>query len=362
MRNAIQEDISLARLTTFGIGGPARFFVEASTEDELIEAIDFARSDSMPFMILGGGSNLLVADAGFSGLVIRVAIDGITWEDGDRHVAVRAGAGCDWDRFVADCVERGLYGLECLSGIPGRVGGTPVQNVGAYGQEVSDVISRVRVYDLDENAVQDLPAAECQFAYRSSVFNSTAHGRYVVLAVEYRLRRNGEPDISYPDLARVFKDASVTDLKDVRDAVLRVRLGKAMLLVEGDPDCRSAGSFFRNPLLSTDQLADVETRAANAGCDNVPRYDTRNGSKVPAAWLVEQSGFPKGTVRGPVGLSTRHALAVINRGGATAADVVEFAGEIQRGVEARFGVRLKTEPAFVGFPDDVVRRFGAVVG
>lgn len=358
MRSRVQENIPLAPLTTLGIGGPARYLVEVSDEGDIGAAVGFARSRSLPVMVLGAGSNLLVSDDGFAGLAIRVVLDGVRF-DGAR---LRAGAGVDWDGLVADCVRRRLYGVECLSGIPGLVGGTPIQNVGAYGQEVSEVISSVRVYDLADDTLRELPAPECGFGYRISRFNTGDRGRYVVLGVEYLLKDAGEPCLSYPDLVRHFGKRSAPTLGEVRHAVLMIRRGKAMLLVDGDPDCRSAGSFFRNPVLTTTEFIELEERRSLAGIEApVPAYRTGDSVKVPAAWLVEQAGFPKGTTDGPVGLSTRHALALVNRGKAEATDVLRFAGAIRHGVEDRFGVRLRTEPAFVGFSDEVVASFGAVV-
>lgn len=348
----------MAGLTTLGIGGPAKYLVEVSDEEGLGEAVAMARTRSLPILILGGGSNLLVSDDGFPGLAIRMRISGVRW-DGPR---VSAGAGVVWDTLVADAVGRGFFGIECLSGIPGSVGGTPVQNVGAYGQEVSQVISSVRVYDLYNDAFRDLAAEDCGFAYRTSVFNSTHRGRYVVLAVEYTLRTDARLCLTYPDLGREFSEGRKPALKEVREAVMAIRRGKAMLLVDGDPDCRSAGSFFRNAVLTLSGFDALEARCREAGLDApVPAYRSGDKVKVPAAWLVERAGFGKGTVDGPVGLSSRHALALINRGGAQATDVVRFAGAIRDEVEDRFGVGLRTEPAFVGFPGEVVSRFGAVV-
>jgi len=364
VRNVIQENVPLAPLTTLGIGGPARYFFRASTERSVVEAIGFARSRSLPMMILGGGSNLLVSDDGFPGLVLSVALKGVTRAETDGGVRVRAGAGVDWDALVADCVGCGLYGVECLSGIPGWVGGTPIQNVGAYGQEVADVISGVRVFDLGEGAIAELPTSACGFAYRTSLFNTTARGRYVVLAVDYFLETTGQPGTSYPDLRRFFEGRSAPPgLTEVREAVRAIRRQKAMLLVDGDPDRRSAGSFFRNPVVSASDFGRMEEQAQRFGASTpVPRYTVDAGVKVPAAWLIEQSGFPRGTTEGAVGLSSKHALALVNRGGATAEDVLRFAARIQQAVEDAFGVRLRTEPAFVGFPEEVTERFGAVVG
>ncbi len=354
----VQENICLAPLTTLGIGGPARYFVEAISEDDVLGALEFASVAELPLVVLGGGSNLLVSDSGFEGLVLRVSIGGASFSETDDGTTVVAGAGVDWDTMVSRCVARGLGGIECLSGIPGWVGGTPVQNVGAYGQDVSDAISHVRAYDRTAARIVDMSPDECGFSYRTSVFNSTARGRYIILGVTYVLDKQTAPAIDYPDLDRVFAGRNtLPTVAEVRGAVLDIRRSKAMLLVDGDPDCRSAGSFFKNPVVDA---ADAERADAAAG-QKVPRFPARaDRVKLPAAWLIERAGFPRGTTRGNVGLSNKHALALINRGGASARDVLSLAWEIRSGVEARFGISLRPEPVFVGFDDGVAARFGAV--
>ncbi len=352
---AIQENIPLAPLTTLGIGGPARFFVEARSEAEVVEALIWAEEHDLPTFILGGGSNILVADEGFPGLVLRVAIKGTQLCHEGENVIITAGAGEEWDAFVSSCVERKLAGIECLSGIPGWVGGTPVQNVGAYGQEVSETILTVRVYDRQEKKVVELSKAECSFGYRTSIFNTSARDRYVVLAVTYALAAHGRPTIRYAEVQDYFAAWShPPSLAEVRQAVRSIRARKAMLLVPGDPDSRSVGSFFKNPVLTAEALARIEVSARARGIlkdrERVPRYETSEGKvKVPAAWLIEKSGFAKGCRRGRAGLSTKHALAIINRGGATAREVIDFQNEIQQRVEEQFGLRLVPEPVFVGF-------------
>lgn len=366
MPHEVQEELSLAGFTTLGIGGPARYFLEASTEDEVLEGIEFARARDLPLLVLGGGSNILVSDAGFPGLALQMRIGGVRIVEDDEHVSIVAGAGVSWDALVAECVAEGLYGVECLSGIPGWVGATPIQNVGAYGQEVSSVISSVRTYDSVEDRVVELSSDDCAFGYRESLFNTTARGRYLVLGVKYRLKREGGPAIEYPDLQRYFEGRTPRPaLSEVRGAVLEVRRSKAMLLEAGDPDCRSAGSFFKNPVVSAAEFDRIAARAVAARSaatrEEVPCFPVGSGRmKVPAGWLIERSGFSKGTPEGPVGLSKKHALALVNRGGGTARDVLRVAGEVRERVEAVFGVRLVTEPVFVGFPDAVIERFGAV--
>jgi UDP-N-acetylmuramate dehydrogenase len=341
--------VPLAPLTTFGIGGPARYFINAPSEEILLEAVDLANSQKLPLFVLGGGSNILVADEGFPGLVLKIDLMGIKWdEEGDKTI-IRAGAGEEWDGVVQLSVERDLAGIECLSGIPGSVGGTPVQNVGAYGQEVSEVLTQLRALDRKSGKIIELSHADCGFSYRTSLFNTTQKDRYIVLEVTYKLARHGVPSIRYADVQREFEEMEkAPTLAEVRNAVRRIRARKAMLLVEGDPDCRSAGSFFKNPILSEDAFARLESILPN---DRVPRYPAATGHvKTAAAWLIGRAGFAKGYSLGRVGLSSKHTLALVNKGGATAADVLRLAREIHSRVYEKFGVKLAPEPVFVGLP------------
>ena len=351
-RLQIRENVPLAPLTTLGIGGPARFLVEAAEEQTAVAALDFAARQRLPVFVLGGGSNVLVADEGFPGLVLRMGIRGVSEQTEEDKVVLTAGAGEDWDSFVRSSVERGLGGVECLSGIPGTVGGTPIQNVGAYGQEVSETIAAVRVCDRATRRILDLGNAECGFSYRHSIFLGTARDRYIVLSVTYALPREGQPTMKYAEVQNYFAGGTrKPGLRDVREAVRAIRASKAMLLVPGDPDCRSAGSFFKNPIVSEQQYAEISGRAPAP----VPRYPVRDGAgrvKLPAAWLIERAGFPKGYGGGRVGLSRKHTLALVNRGGASASDVLGLMREIQQGVRDRFGFQLVPEPQFVGFPTD----------
>ena len=360
----VKENISLAPLTTLSIGGLARYFTEAATENTVLDALDFARQHDLPVFILGGGSNILVSDNGFPGLVLRIAIRHFSFAERSKTVIVRAGAGVNWDNLVADCVAKKLSGIECLSGIPGWVGGAPVQNIGAYGQEVGRVITRVKAYDLSTRSVVELSGVECMFNYRSSIFNTSARDRYVVLEVDFELSQSGKPECRYPDLVRYFESRSDSpSLQETRNAVQAIRASKAMLLVAGEPDSRSAGSFFKNPLVSAEQSVLLEENARNLGVlapgSSLPHFDAENGVKIPAAWLIESAGFSKGFARGRVGLSSKHTLAIVNRGGACAKEVLTFAREIQERVEEAFGICLHTELAFVGIPKDVRERFGA---
>jgi UDP-N-acetylmuramate dehydrogenase len=348
------ENTPLAPFTTFGIGGPARWFVEATNEEEIAEAAAWAQEHGAPLFVLGGGSNLLVSEAGFNGLVLRVGLKGIdatSAMDQPEQTIYRVSAGEDWDHCVQRTIEDECAGLECLVGIPGTVGGTPVQNVGAYGQEVASVIECVRTYDLAERAFVEFSAAECGFSYRRSRFNSADRGRFIVTRVDYRLTPDGVPTLRYADLQRAFPESSQPTLAEVAAVVRRIRRTKGMLMAEGDPDCRSAGSFFKNPVVTEAELK----RIAAGGEKAPPRFPAGTGAenagrvKVPAAWLIEQSGFAKGYRLGAAGVSTRHTLALTNRGGATATEVLALARQIVDAVEARFGIRLEMEPVMVGF-------------
>lgn len=335
------EQVPLAPYTTFQIGGPARWFAEAATEDDILDAVEFARSRKLRLFALGGGSNLLVSDAGFPGLVLHIGLKGIEQQSDSFTVA----AGEDWDAFVSRAVEQDCAGVECLAGIPGTAGGTPIQNVGAYGQEVSETIAGVRALDLSTMQFQEFSNAECGFAYRRSVFNTVERGRYIVTQIRYRLRKDGEPRIAYADLKHHFKDSTAPTLCAVGRAVREIRRRKGMYIVAGDPDCRSAGSFFKNPVVSADHYARIAEREET----EVPKYPVSDGTvKVPAAWLLERAGFHKGYSTGPAGISTCHTLALVNRGGAKAADIYELRDRIVAAVEAQFGIRLEPEPVLVG--------------
>ncbi len=352
----IQENVPLAPLTTLQMGGAARYFAEPKREDEVREATQFAKTRSLPLFVLGGGSNLVVADAGWPGLVLRVAIGGIsspkTRDATSNAVLFSVGAGVNWDDFVAQAVVQNCAGVECLSGIPGSVGGTPVQNVGAYGQEVAETIESVRALDLQSDRIVVLPKPACGFRYRASILNSTERGRYIILRVNYRLKRGGAPSLKYADLQKHFADSAEKknpSLVETREAVRAIRRSKGMLLVPGDSDCRSAGSFFKNPVLSEEQFQDLTARAASRALE-IPSYPALDAHhKVSAAWLVEHSGFAKGYAAGAVGISNKHALALINRGGANASDIVSLKDQIQHGVQAAWGILLEPEPVFVGF-------------
>ena len=342
----IQENVGLAAYTTFGIGGPARYFVRASTEADVADAVAWAEQRKLPLFVLGGGSNLLVPDEGFDGLVLHIDLRGVQRETGCASRFVVA-AGEPWDAFVDAAIAADCAGIECLAGIPGSTGGTPVQNVGAYGQEVAQTITRVRIFDGASRVFRWMTSGECGFRYRESIFNTTERGRYIVVAVVFSLRPGGEPTVTYAELTKRFRGLTPT-LEEVAAAVREIRRSKGMLIVAGDADCRSAGSFFKNPVVSRERAGDVAA-AAGLRLDEVPHWDAGGGkTKLPAAWLLERAGFVKGFGTGRVGISTKHTLALTNRGGASFADVLTLQDEIIAGVEGKFGVRLEREPVVMG--------------
>ena len=340
------QNVPLAPLTTLGIGGAARWFGRAASAAEIIAADEWAAARGAAMFVLGGGSNLVIADRGFEGLVLQLRTSGVQAIDVGEDTIVVGGAAEPWDDVVAFAVSRNLAGIECLSGIPGTVGGTPVQNVGAYGQEVSSVIEWVEAVDRLQPRAVRLSRQECGFSYRQSRFKQEDEERFVICEVAFRLRNGGAATVTYRDLIDYFATQRVESpsVREVREAVLSIRRGKGMVIDPADPDTRSVGSFFMNPVID---------RAAFERFAPAPHYLMDNDAvKVPAAWLIEQSGFARGHVDGAVGLSTKHPLAIINRGGATARDVIRLACHIKHEVLNRFGVALHPEPVFVGFRDD----------
>ena len=334
--------VLLSSLTTLGLGGPAKRVERAHDTVDLVRCLRTCDLAGEPVLLLGGGSNVVVADAGFDGTVV-LSRDG-NYERSGQFVTVEAGR--SWDEVVAETVAEGLAGFEALSGIPGSTGATPVQNVGAYGQEISDTLRSVQVLDRATGVVCDLTAAECGFGYRTSVFRHNP--RFAVLEVTFLLqdRAGMSAPVRYAELARVLgvEVGERAGLRDVREAVLELRRAKSMVLDPTDPNRRSVGSFFTNAVLSPEEYG---TACARAGVD-IPSYETPEGAKVPAAWLIEQAGFGKGFGPGPVGISSRHTLALVNRGGGTTAELLTLARAIRDGVHARFGVMLTPEPVFVG--------------
>ncbi|GAA2840777.1 UDP-N-acetylmuramate dehydrogenase [Nonomuraea rubra] len=337
----------LAPYTTLRLGGPARDFAEATSAEQLVSLIAEADMNGVPTLVLGGGSNVVVSDAGFDGLVVKVATEGVAVSRDGEQVVLVVEAGEDWDRLVARAVAEGWSGIECMSGVPGLVGSTPIQNVGAYGQEVAQTIRCVRAYDRRTRQVVDLEARQCGFSYRDSLFKRDL-SRYVVLAVTYALDISDlSGPLAYEELARRLgaEAGGRVPLDRARAAVLELRRGKGMVLDPDDPDTRSAGSFFTNPVLTPEQAAELAGRAPGH-----PRWELPGGLiKVPAAWLIEHAGYPKGYERGPVRISTKHTLALTNpTGSATAADLLALAGEVRDGVREKFGVTLVNEPVLVG--------------
>lgn len=354
MTAIVQYQTSLAPFTTLRVGGPARELVVAETERDLIDAVRESDAREEPVFVLGGGSNVLVADEGFGGRVVRVATRGVvSSREGDR-VEMRAAAGEPWDDVVALSVNDDLAGIECLSGIPGLAGATPIQNVGAYGQEVSDTVTRVRVWDRVERRVDELPASACGFGYRDSVFKREARDRFVVLDVTFALTPGGAPSLRYGELTRAFERTGLAPtLSATRSTVIALRRAKSMVLDEADPDSRSAGSFFVNPVVDVDEADAVEARARALGAlregESMPRFAAESGRvKLAGAWLIERAGVAKGTRRGPVAVSRKHALALVHHGGGTTRELLALAREVRDAVRDAFGVEIAPEPVLVG--------------
>lgn len=342
-----QTDVLLAPYTTLGLGGPARRFARVDSEAALLDVLSSPEADG-PVLVFGGGSNLVVADEGFDGLAVHLGMRGIETL-GEGRIRVRAGE--PWDRVVDFAVERGWAGIECLAGIPGCAGATPIQNVGAYGQEVAQVITAVEAIDRLRGETVRLDPAACAFEYRDSRFKRE-RDQWIVTAVEFTLRPGGAPTVAYGELRRVLEGQGA-DVAGVREAVLGLRRRKSMVVDATDPDSRSVGSFFTNPVVSDDEARRVVEHAVRgrivSAPGEVPRYEAGDGrTKFPAAWLIERAGISKGLRRGCVGVSSKHTLALINLGGGTTRALLELAREIRDRVEDEFGVRLVPEPRLVG--------------
>jgi UDP-N-acetylmuramate dehydrogenase len=352
----IQRDVPLGPRTTLGVGGPARHYLAACSEDDVREGLAWAHAQGLAVLVLGGGSNLVVADAGFAGLVLDVAIGGVSVDRvAGGRARVVAGAGETWDDVVARAVAEGLGGIECLSGIPGRVGATPIQNVGAYGQEVRETIAFVRAFDRAHGAVVELGPEECGFDYRTSMFKVAGAARWVVLSVGFELGEGAAAKAVYPELAGALAaHGPEPSVAVVRETVLALRRAKSMVVDPADPESRSAGSFFLNVMLDEDGLARLRQRGRESGAigagDEVPVYPgTRGRTKVASAWLIERAGCRRGDALGGARISRKHALALVNGGTATAADVVALARRVQERVNHAFGVELVMEPVLAGF-------------
>jgi UDP-N-acetylmuramate dehydrogenase len=354
MTDLVSEHVPLAGFTTMGVGGTARYLNRAVDETTLRAALEWARERTLPVFVLGGGSNVVFGDGEFAGLVIRNEIHGLEFSAEGETVLVRASAGEDWDAFVAATIARDLAGIECLSGIPGSVGATPIQNVGAYGQEVAETIETVEAIDRETLDSVTFSNADCGFDYRTSRFKGRDRDRYVVTAVTFRLRPGGAPAIRYPELARHLEQGGVTapGLADVRQAVLAIRRRKAMVVDPAEPNSRSCGSFFMNPVVSREEAAAVEERGRSKGVldanDTMPAYACDDGQvKLSAAWLIEHAGLKKGMRHGNVGLSERHVLALVNFGNGTAREILELKSTVQARVREVFGIDLTPEPVIV---------------
>jgi len=338
-----RPQVPLAPLTTLQVGGAAQWYVRVQTTQQVRLAYGWAADRGLPVFVLGGGSNVVVADEGIAGLVLHVATEGSRLQARGDEALVEAGAGEPWDRLVEQVVDAGYAGLETLSGIPGLVGGTPIQNVGAYGQEVSTTIERVTAFDTSTAELTEIAARDCGFAYRQSRFKQRDAGRFTVCGVSFRVRR-GAPTVTYPDVMAWVEQNRLArpTVADVRRGVIEIRRRKGMVLDAADSDTRSVGSFFMNPVVP----------AATQAALGSPGFPATAGVKIPAAWLIEHAGFHKGFQAGAAGVSSKHPLAIINRGGATSRDILNLASRIKRAVLDRFGIALRPEPIFAGFGDD----------
>jgi len=347
----IARNVSLASYTTFELGGPARYFVSAHGEEELRDALAFARELSLPLFVLGGGSNLVVADRGFDGLVVHIRSRGVQTHKKGSLTLLEVEAGEAWDPFVERTVNAGLAGLECLSGIPGSVGATPIQNVGAYGQEVAQTIVSVRTLDATTGEIRTRLPSECGFRYRHSIFKEPSASAEIVTRVTFGLAE-GPPTIRYPELERALGGATQS-LAVVRAKVIELRRSKSMVIDPTDENRRSAGSFFTNPIVDPAMADEVARRALADGIitdpKEMPRFPEGARVKLSAGWLIERAGMVKGTRRGNVGISSKHALGLVHHGGGSATELVALAREVVAAVRHKFGVTLVPEPVLLGF-------------
>lgn len=354
----IKENVPLAALTTMKLGGPARYFLECSTVDDLRAGLTFAQEKQLPTHVLTGGSNTVFSDRGFSGLVLYIALKGVAWQAEGEYNYVTAAAGENWDEFVQICITKNLAGLECLSGIPGSVGATPVQNVGAYGQDVSQTITEVEAFNRQTLTLEKFSNQACHFAYRTSRFKESDKDKYIVTSVTFKLNINGSPTLKYPELiellskARPLNDLSPgqEQLQAVRQATLTLRRKKSMVIDDQDPNTRSCGSFFINALITPQHFTTLQKNWAQQMDSPIPHFPTGDKIKIPSAWLVEHAGFPKGYRKNGVGISTKHNLALINVNGTTEA-LLDLASQIQQAVKQRFEIDLIIEPIVVEDPN-----------
>lgn len=352
MKELFEQEILLSDHTSIALGGPAKYFYRASDLNELSEVLKFTAKDRLTTFILGEGSNVVFPDKGFDGLVIKNQIKGIISESHNGSVRYECASGENWDSFVSMTVEKGYAGAECMSGIPGTVGATPVQNVGAYGQEVKDIIEEVKVLDLQNWNTLTISKSDCDFTYRSSRFKSKDKGRYFIQSVTFNLSDSGDPELFYPSLREALQNSSqdysalgrTEKLKLVRNKVVSIRKSKSMLLDTNDPNSRSCGSFFMNPVLSKDKFMNLSNK--HKVLLDAPLYPSGDSVKTSAAWLIEKAGFSRGCNYKGAGLSQNHVLAIVNRGGSSA-DVIELSDVIRSAVYLSTEILLQTEPEIV---------------
>lgn len=355
----VQRNVILAPYTTLELGGAAEYFYEASDEDATRSVLAWAHRHGIPVSPLGAGSNVLISDDGIPGLVLAIRLRGRRVLQENSRLTLETAAGEPWDEIVEHAVSLGGTGLECLSGIPGLVGATPVQNVGAYGQEIADTLVSITAWDHIQQRQVTMSRASCQFGYRTSVFKQHP-GRWIVLSVTFSLARNQPPTLVYPELRRATEALGATpSTQQIRETVLALRRSKSMLLDPRDPNHRSAGSFFLNPVVSPAQAYATQQRLIDAGviqpADTLPQFPTASGDiKIPAAWLIERAGFYKGQRFGSIGISSRHALCLVHHGGGTAQALLQLAQHIQQCVLKLSGILLIPEPVYWGPPDPQV--------
>jgi UDP-N-acetylmuramate dehydrogenase len=351
----ISENVALAPFCTLGVGGAARYLLDVYDLKTARYAMRWALEAKLPLFILGGGSNLVVADEGFPGLVLRVALRSMRYVRQANGIVLTLAGGETWDNVVNWSVTRGWTGIECLSGIPGSVGATPIQNLGAYGQQLSDTLLKVEALDLHDGSPVSFHVDECGLGYRTSRFKAADRGRYLILAVTLLLHEHGVAQVRHEELSRALHDggSSAPTPLDIRKAVMTLRRRKSLVLDEADANSRSAGSFFVNPIVAADVFQGVldaaRRRSTNTPAEEPPAHILPDGSiKIPAAWLIERAGFPRGYSRDHVGLSPRHALVIVNKGGASTREVITLARDIRNAVESAFGLRLIVEPELLG--------------
>ncbi len=344
----IEQNISLAEFTTLGLGGAARYFGVAKSVADIKEALTFAQEKKVGVHILGGGSNTVFPDQGLACLVVKLELSGVSFTEKDGQTLVSVAAGEDWDHLVKTCVNKGLAGIECLAGIPGLAGATPVQNVGAYGQEVAETITTVKAINRATGEEVEFSNQECEFGYRTSRFKTGDLGKYIITEVTYRLTPNGAPAVKYPELKNAVAAKGIVTLQTVRETVLELRAKKSMIINPQDPNSRSVGSFFTNPTLTEADWTRLKKRWQESGAPgSIPIFPSGDKMKLSAAWLVEHAGFAKGHTAGGVGISTNHALALVNKSGTTK-DLLALASSIEKSVYEKFGIKLEREPYVAG--------------